>query len=130
MPASHILITDDSRTIRTQVEQILTQAGYQVTSARDGREALQQAQDNPPALMVLDVNMPLLDGFGVCLELRKLGLPWSGIPVVLLTCSQSQALEVLGNEVGAYLHKPVQAPALLQAVRSFFPLPAEVSLPS
>lgn len=126
MPTSPILIADDSSTIRTQVSRALVNHGYEVIAVRDGREAIEAARANPPGLMVLDINMPDTDGFAVCLELRKMGLPWSAIPIIFLTSSQSHALEVLGDEVGAYLHKPVQEDDLLEAVQSFLPIPTRL----
>lgn len=124
MSARKILVADDSKTVRTQVRQILGRCGYDVMLARDGREALQQAAAEPPDLLVVDINMPLLDGFELCLELRKKGLPWSGIPVIFLTSSRSSALSVLGAEMGAYLRKPLHPERFLEAVQSFV-APAE-----
>jgi CheY-like chemotaxis protein len=119
MTEPHILVADDSSTIRTQVSQILNNAGYRVTTANDGAQAVQLAKRDVPSVMVLDVNMPALDGFGVCLELRRMGPPWSEIPIVFLTSSNSHALEILGEEMGAYLRKPVREDDLLNAVRVF-----------
>ena len=121
MSGPHILVTDDSGTIRTQVKNILINAGFAVETARDGAEAVQKAQDNCPMAMVLDVNMPILDGFGVCLELRRMGPPWSELPVIFLTSSNAQVLAILGDEMGAYLKKPVCEDELLQCIRSFVP---------
>ena len=112
-------MADDSKTVRTQVRQILCHCGYEVVPARDGREALQQAREEPPDLLVVDINMPLLDGFELCLELRKMGLPWSGIPVIFLTSSCSPTLRILGAEMGAYLRKPLHPGKFLQTVQSF-----------
>lgn len=126
MSAPHILVADDSGTIRMQVRQILEKAGFAVTVARDGAEAIATSKEHTPTLMVLDVNMPALDGFGVCLELRRMGSPWSEIPIVFLTSSNSHALEILGEEMGAYLKKPVDETRLLHAVRSFLPCGTDV----
>ncbi len=125
MSAPHILVADDSGTIRTQVRKILENAGYQVAVTRDGAEAIDAARSAVPTLMVLDVNMPALDGFGVCLELRRMGTPWCDIPIVFLTSSNSHALEILGDEMGAYLKKPVSEADLLHTVRSFLPCGAD-----
>lgn len=119
MPAPRILVADDSKTIRMQVRRVLVAGGFEVVEAADGKQALSLAEADPPAAMVLDINMPTLDGFGVCLELRKLGMPCSGIPIIFLTSSQSPALEILGDEVGAYLRKPIDEHELLQTVRNF-----------
>jgi DNA-binding response OmpR family regulator len=121
-----ILVADDSSTVRTQVSQILSKAGYGVATANDGAEAVNLAQRDLPTMMVLDVNMPTLDGFGVCLELRRMGAPWSEIPIVFLTSTSSHALEILGEEMGGYLRKPVREDELLHAVRAVMPCAAKV----
>jgi len=118
MTEPRILVADDSSTVRTQVSQILSKAGYGVATANDGAEAVHLAQRVLPTMMVLDINMPTLDGFGVCLELRRMGAPWSEIPIVFLTSTASHALEILGEEMGGYLRKPVREDELLNAVRS------------
>ena len=116
-----VLVADDSRTIRTQLKQILTQAGYQVTEARDGREAVDLIQENPPFLAILDIKMPELDGYGVCQELKELGEPFTQIPIVLLTSLDSHALQLLGGELGAYLRKPINQTELLETIEAFLP---------
>jgi DNA-binding response OmpR family regulator len=72
-----------------------------------------------PQLLVLDIQMPDLDGYAVCEELKRWGEPWSVLPIVFLTSLQSHALSLLGNEMGAYLRKPVCPTELLHAVRRF-----------
>lgn len=121
MTGPHILVADDSSTVRLQVSQILNRAGFGVTTANDGAQAVELARRDVPAVMVLDVNMPALDGFGVCLELRRLGAPWSEIPIVFLTSSSSHALEILGEEMGAYMRKPISEDELVNTVRGFVP---------
>ena len=68
--------------------------------------------------MVLDVVMPELDGYGVCEKLSQLGEQYSHLPIVFLTSVDSHAMELLGREYGAYLHKPVNEAELLSTVRS------------
>jgi DNA-binding response OmpR family regulator len=116
-----VLVADDSRTIRTQLKQILTQEGYRVTEACSGREAVDLIQENPPFLAILDINMPELDGYGVCQELKELGKPYTQIPIVLLTSLDSHALELLGGELGAYLRKPIKQAELLETIEAFLP---------
>jgi DNA-binding response OmpR family regulator len=65
--------------------------------------------------------MPFLDGYGVCQELKRLGEPWSQVPIIFLTALESHALELLGHELGAYLQKPVCREKLLQTVADVLP---------
>lgn len=119
MAGRHILVTDDSGTIRTQVKNILTKAGFNVQTARDGEEALQMVQDDLPMLLVLDVNMPVMDGFEVSLKLRQMGAPFSEIPIIFLTSSGAHVMAILGDDMGGYLRKPVCDDQLLECVRAF-----------
>lgn len=125
MSGATILVADDSRTIRTQVRQILTEAGFNVVEASSGREALDRIDEQCPSLAVVDVNMPDVDGYGVCQTLKERGTPFDELPIVLLTSLNSHALHLLGDQLGAFLQKPVQADTLLAAVNTNVnPLPA------
>ena len=121
MSSEKLLVADDSRTVRTRVQQVLSPAGYDVIQATDGVEALEQIRRNRPFLAILDVNMPSLDGFGVCHELQALGPPWDELPIIFLTSDRSHALEMLGCELGAYIQKPLDPESLLETVRRFDP---------
>lgn len=112
-----ILVVDDSRAVRTVVEKTLASVGYDVVTAADGLEAVELAKIEQPQLAIVDICMPFLDGYGVCDELRKLDSPLRNIPIIFLTSLQSHALELLGNSLGAYLHKPVCPDALRTTVR-------------
>ena len=76
-----ILVVDDEASIRRILETRLSMIGYQVITACDGAEALEVFHRTSPDLVVLDVMMPKLDGYGVCQELRK----ESDVPIVMLT---------------------------------------------
>ena len=110
-----LLVVDDSQAVRIKVKRVLSDAGYDVITACDGLEAIAKL-DQGPALIVLDVNMPGLDGYGVCEKLRELGSAYDNLPVVFLTSLESKALELLGREFGAYLNKPVCDQKLLSVV--------------
>jgi CheY-like chemotaxis protein len=118
MTGTTILVADDSRTIRVQVRQILTTAGFDVVEASTGQEALEQIEEQHPSLAIIDINMPEVDGYEVCQTLQERGKPWKELPIVLLTSLNSHALELLGDELGAYLRKPVQPEELLKAVKT------------
>lgn len=116
MAGKRVLVADDSSTLRTQLQRALTEAGYEVAVASDGAEAVRLAQQSAPELAILDVEMPQLDGYGVCQEFQRMGQPWDRVPIVFLTAAHSRALEMLGRKLGAYLHKPVGTKQLLQTV--------------
>jgi DNA-binding response OmpR family regulator len=115
MSVHKLLIVDDCQSIRLTVQRILSQAGYDVITAANGDEAIARLQE-APSLIVLDIEMPGTDGYGVCEKLRELGEDYAHLPVVFLTCLESKALELLGREFGAYLKKPVQPGELLAVV--------------
>ncbi len=119
MTSPRILVVDDSTTIRLLLKRTLVSAGYDVTIANDGLQALDIAKSGCPDLAILDIRMPFLDGYGVCQEFKAMGPPWSDVPIVFLTTLNSHALELLGDEMGAYLKKPVCPDDLLQIVRQF-----------
>lgn len=115
MSVPKLLIVDDSQSIRITVKRVFEKAGYDTVLANDGLEAIEKLSEDP-ALIVLDVNMPGLDGYGVCEKLRELGPEYDRLPIVFLTSLESKAMELLGREYGAYLNKPVQPQVLLDVV--------------
>jgi DNA-binding response OmpR family regulator len=117
MGQTKILLADDSATVRTQICRVLSGAGYDVMEATNGLAALRLAGAEPPSLAILDINMPYLDGFGVCQEIKQMGTPWNAIPIIFLTASRSHALEMLGEQLGAYVQKPISPELLLEVVR-------------
>lgn len=121
MSSLKIVVADDSRTIRTQLRRFLTPGGFEVHEAANGVEAIDLIREHVPFLAIIDINMPELDGYGVCLKLKELGQPFSDIPLILLTSLSSHALELLGEEMGVYLRKPISPEALQNAVASFLP---------
>jgi len=110
-----ILVVDDCQSIRLAVKRILTEAGYGVAVACDGNDALEKLNQKP-ALIVLDINMPGLDGYGFYEQMSKMDPLYHDVPIVFLTTEKSKALEILGNELGAYLQKPVCSDELLDVV--------------
>jgi DNA-binding response OmpR family regulator len=110
------LIADDSRTVLRLLERTLRDVGYEVVVAEDGRRAVQQALATRPDLVVLDINMPELDGYGVCHELLA-SAGWDpSTPVIFLTSADAPHLVTLGNQLGAFLSKPTEPDLLLETV--------------
>ncbi len=111
-----ILVVDDEASIRRILETRLSMIGYDVVTAADGEEALETFHTSEPDLVVLDVMMPKLDGYGVCQELRK----ESDIPIIMLTALGDVADRITGLELGAddYVVKPFSPKELEARIRS------------
>ena len=111
-----ILVVDDEASIRRILETRLSMIGYDVVTASDGEEALDVFHNQDPDLVVLDVMMPKLDGYGVCQELRK----ESDIPIIMLTALGDVADRITGLELGAddYVVKPFSPKELEARIRS------------
>ncbi len=99
-----ILVVDDEASIRRILETRLSMIGYTVVTAADGDEALAVYKKELPNLIILDIMMPKLDGYGVCQEIRK----DSDIPIIMLTALGDVADRITGLELGAddYVVKP------------------------
>ena len=113
--ARRVLVVEDDAGTRELVRQALESNGYVVEVAPDGETALNVVAANPPALVILDVMLPVLDGFSV-VERMKAELPNGGPPVVMLTIvDEPERAARLGVE--SYLHKPFDTDELLRRVR-------------
>jgi CheY-like chemotaxis protein len=115
-----VLIVDDSLTTRILNRVLVTNQGYQVVSAQNGREALNLAASENPDLILMDVMMPDIDGVEVCRRLRK-EVKTASIPIVLLTFRTGEDSIRVGFDSGctAYLKKPVQETELLDTLKSY-----------
>jgi DNA-binding response OmpR family regulator len=119
MSGERILAVDDSATILQMITAILEGEGYEVITAVDGAEALDKARGEEPALILLDVMLPKLDGYRVC-RLLKFDQNYKHIPIVMLTAKAEDAAMATGIRTGAdqYLTKPVEPETLLTTVRA------------
>ncbi|MGH2995094.1 MAG: response regulator [Gaiellaceae bacterium] len=111
-----VLLVEDDPSIREITELGLRQAGFRVTSARDGREALIHFRNEPYDLVVLDLMLPTLDGYEVCREIRK----ESRVPIVMLSARSDTVDVVVGLELGAddYVRKPFEMSELVARARA------------
>jgi two-component system, cell cycle response regulator len=119
LPDRRLLIVEDSATMRRVMRRFLDSTGYVIFEAGDGEEALRLAARERPDVILLDVQIPLLDGFGVLASLQT-DAALSEIPVVLVT-ARSEAEDVAdGLQRGAhdYLRKPFQQPELIARVQA------------
>lgn len=116
---TRILVVDDEADVLELVEFNLRQAGYELTSAADGAEALKKAKAQLPALIILDVMLPEVDGLEVCKLLRR-DPTTARIPIIMLTAKASELDRVLGLELGAddYLTKPFSPRELLLRIKN------------
>lgn len=112
-----ILAIDDSPTIRTMVTATLEGAGFDVTTADDGVEGLEKMKQMTPDLVITDVNMPRLDGFGVIDGIRK-GMGNSSTPILVLTTETGNALKSRARDAGAsgWIVKPFDPEKLVTTI--------------
>jgi DNA-binding response OmpR family regulator len=115
-PASTILVVEDESSIASFVSLYLKNAGFGVRTASSGADALAQASAQPPALIVLDLMLPDIDGIEVCKRLRQ----HSDVPILMLTARDEDIDKIIGLEVGAddYLTKPFNPRELVARIKS------------
>jgi two-component system response regulator MtrA len=114
--APRILLVEDDPSIREITTLGLTAAGYEITTAADGRVGLERFRAEPPDAVVLDVMLPVLDGLSVARTIRA----ESSVPIVMLTARTDTFDVVAGLEAGAddYIRKPFELPELLARLRA------------
>ncbi len=120
--ARTVLIVDDSPTIRGFAKIFLKQLAVDVVEAEDGMQALEVTRANPPDVVVVDINMPGMDGLAFTRELRA-DPKIASIPVVLLTGDRSEEIRQKGRDAGAsdFLGKPIKGAELQAMVKRFLP---------
>jgi CheY-like chemotaxis protein len=103
-----VLIADDTATGRELIRTVLEQCGHEVFEASDGAEAVRSARKIPPDLIILDLHMPVLDGYGALKELRQ-DQRFQATPIIALTASAMQGDRERALEAGftSYVAKPI-----------------------
>jgi two-component system, OmpR family, response regulator BaeR len=130
MSNHQILIVEDEVKIAQVLREYLTQAGYAVICLKRGDEVIPHVKKQPPALILLDIMLPGMDGMEVCRELRK----FSSAPVIMLTARVDEIDRLLGLELGAddYICKPFSPREVVARVRAVLrrihPRPTETRL--
>ena len=114
--ARPVLVVDDDEATRSAERAVLVEDGFRVTEARDGAEAMRAIQADPPAVVVLDIQMPGVDGPSFARELR---MTLKRVPLVILTAVEDPKHEADRCNAEAYLSKPFNAPEFLEVVRRF-----------
>lgn len=114
--ASTILVVDDEPQIRRVMRATLTAEGYAIVEAKDGQEALEKFRSERPDLIILDMNMPGLDGVEACREIRSS----SNVPIIMLTVRSAEKDKVRALDAGAddYVVKPFGIQELLARIRA------------
>lgn len=119
MDKPHVLIIEDDASVCELLLSCLGKAGYRVSIAQSGEAALMQIEEDPPEVVVLDLNLPGMNGLDVCRAMRR--DPWMGqIPVLMLTGQSEEDDIVAGLEVGAddYMTKPFSIHELVARVKA------------
>jgi len=116
--AQTVLTIDDSRTIRDMLMLTLTDAGYRVVQAVDGMHGLDVLGGESPAVIITDINMPRLDGFGF-IERVRANPRYLGVPILVLTTESSPEKKSLARRAGAtgWIVKPFDSEKLIAVVR-------------
>jgi len=116
---THILIVDDQPELAYLMAELLTNAGYDTRTVGNGHAALADVQANPPDLLLLDVNMPELDGFEVAAMLKS-DPATATIPIIMVSANEGRGSRLIGLESGAedYMSKPVDPAELIAKIRN------------
>ncbi len=114
---TRVLIADDKETSRELIRMVLESLGHEVREACDGSEAVRYARDLPPDLIILDLQMPVLDGFGALAELRG-DRSLAATPIMALTASamQGDRERALAAGFDSYVSKPIPLAKLREEV--------------
>lgn len=123
---SRILVVDDNPVSRELVREVLEAPGREIVEASHGREALERARATLPDLVLLDIQLPVLDGFAVLREMRR-DPKLARVPVVALTAFAMQGDRQKALEAGFddYITKPVESAALRKRVQALLGAPTE-----
>ena len=116
MTHKHILIVEDEQKIAALLKEYLEKAGYRATIAGRGDQAVAQVRKSSPALMLLDIMLPGMDGMAVCREVRK----FSNLPIIMITAKVEEIDRLLGLEIGAddYICKPFSPREVVARVKA------------
>jgi chemosensory pili system protein ChpA (sensor histidine kinase/response regulator) len=119
-----VMVVDDSLTVRKVTTRLLTRAGYEVATAKDGVDALEQLGETLPDVMLLDIEMPRMDGFELTRHLRR-DARMQHLPIIMITSRAADKHRDHAMQLGAnaYLGKPYQEDTLLQQIAGFISAP-------
>ena len=115
-----VLVAEDSEDTRIMLKRALELKGYRVFEAEDGQQALDKARQYPPSLIVIDLNMPVLDGLETVKNFRKREREGEHVPIIAITAYDVYGMEEAALEIGCniYLSKPLDLEELDRALKS------------
>ena len=130
MAKQKILVVEDETSLLKLETMLLTTRGYQVSGVKNGKDALERIEKEPPDLVLLDVMLPGVDGFEVCRQIKSNPLT-SHILVVLLTAKKGEEARAKGEEVKAdcYITKPFKSALVIGAIQRLLNRDARGSVP-
>jgi DNA-binding response OmpR family regulator len=124
-PCKRILLVDDDPTVRDSLNDVLVAEGYVVIPAENGQQALDLAKELPVNLVLLDLNMPIKNGWDT---FEQLTADHPFIPIIIVTARPNQLFTALSAGAGALLEKPMDMPTLLRTMEQLLAEPAEQRL--
>ena len=122
-----VMIVDDSLTVRKITGRLLAREGYNVATAKDGVDAMEQLQETVPDVMLVDIEMPRMDGFDLSRNVRA-DSRLKHVPIIMITSRTADKHRAYAKEIGVnvYLGKPYQEEELLAHIAGFVQKPAHV----
>src|SRR6266566_9461742 len=116
MSSARILVVDDDPQIRRVLRTALVAQDYEAIDARNGEEAIERLREEKPDLIILDVNMPRMNGLEACRAIRST----SDTPIIMLTVRDAESDKIQALDAGAddYVTKPFSSPELLARIRA------------
>ena len=124
-PGKRILLVDDDPTVRDSLKEVLVAEGYFVIPAENGQQALDLANQSPVDLVLLDLNMPVKNGWDT---FERLTAEHPLIPIIIVTARPNQLFTAVSADAGALLEKPMDIPTLLRAMEKLLAETAEQRL--
>ncbi len=124
-PKTRILVVEDAALVRLYYRKILERAGYEVEEALNGLEALERVLKNPADLVIVDVNMPQMDGLAFLTALRRQSSPAAGIPALVASTEAGAQDRLAARAAGAnfYLVKPIGEAVVRECVAMLCGIP-------
>lgn len=118
---STVLVVEDNDDTRTVIRFELERYGYQVIEARNGQEAIALAERACPDLILMDLNLPKVDGLTAAQAIRRMGEKCADVPILAVTAYDTYGIEEAAREAGcdAYIRKPIDFPDLEKTVSGF-----------
>ncbi len=117
-PPPRLVVADDQEDLLAMMEDALTMHGFEIRTASNGKEALELIKKDPPDCVILDLFMPMMDGFAVCRELKADPL-FQHLPIIILSATTDQGDKIQGLDSGAddFVTKPIDLAELVARIR-------------